>query len=656
MNDGTENGMRENQDGQPMPPRRRRPLPDARPPAGESPAPPAIPPRADAAEIDTGPAREEALRDTEGRRAVDDGERKRSGVEPSASASAPRVESGAGKPEKGKAKAVDDEAPAGPSTARRVVRITLILLVMAAMIGFIFILLDEQQQEEFFSDDDIPKFAFLQPDPEGDDIAGDLMLRIRNGDSAAVLAMRDKVMERRPINAECLRAVLLAEAVEAVGHIKAELAKLPSTEASKGEFLPIEEKLKRIGPRVSLLNRLADYRTDWGEALTSLPVVDRIYADTAVEISATSTRIANWEQALAQLRRVLDDISLSSPDYDAIRAALSLANDKVPENDIGRVMRNVDSLKNAQLMLAVMDMRKANEFLGQMELRPAPPESRHTEDMIEGVLARRTNSLKNQFASWRTLWEEGERAAALYARGETGTAADALSKAIDAATIDSAPIKALQDQLRARLAHYRTVLDAWQSALAAEKAGDFAGRIKGWQAFALTITQADDPAQYAAAGEHIAKLRDDIGGEINSRAERLSGIWDAYAPPDAAMRAPSSPREAFAAKAKQIAEAAVIADEIIHLSSLAPQWTGAGKTRESVNLSRRVLAEQSDQAQRLWNVGRIYRDRGEIAWFRECMERLLLLGDNRSNPFYAEAVKVLSEPEGGGPTEPDNGD
>ncbi len=551
-----------------------------------------------------------------------------------------------GRGEKGKPKGTPDEPakPAGPSGVQRAIRILLILLVMLAMVGFFVFLLDEQKRQEFYGGgDDIPKFDFLPPDPEGDAFAGELVRRIRQDGAGEVLAMRAQVADRRPVNGNVMRAILLAESVEAVRLINSELGKLPSTEASKGEFLPIEEKLKRIGPRVALLSRLAEYRTDWGDELTAVPAVAAIYRDTAVEISATSKRIANWDTALAQLRRALDDISMSNPDFDAVRSALALAAEMVPENNVGRVIRNVEHLKNAQNMLAVMDMQKANDNISLLELRSAPQGSRYVEDLIEDVLARRAQGLKGQFVSWRSLWEEGERAANLYGKGNTEEAASALAAALKEATIDSVPIKTLHDRLQARLSHYQAVLAAWNRAEDAERKGDFAARIGAWQAFALTITKDEDPAQLASAQEHIDKLRGDIAGEIAVRADKLGGIWEAYTPPDASTRAPTTPRSAFGERVAPIPEAANLADEILGLAALAPQWTNSGKPREAANLSRRVLQEQSEQAQRLWNVGRIYRERGEIEWFRECMERVLLLGDNKSNPFFLEARKVLAE-------------
>ena len=107
------------------------------------------------------------------------------------------------------------------------------------------------------------------------------------------------------------------------------------------------------------------------------------------------------------------------------------------------------------------------------------------------------------------------------------------------------------------------------------------------------------------------------------------------------MRKPQNPRAPFAAAAKQLAAMAIPAQKVSDTAALVPNWRLGTQTESKVDYARNILADLNDQARKLNNLYKLYKRLGKLDVARECLERVRLLGNSSSNPWYSEAVKIL---------------
>jgi hypothetical protein len=107
------------------------------------------------------------------------------------------------------------------------------------------------------------------------------------------------------------------------------------------------------------------------------------------------------------------------------------------------------------------------------------------------------------------------------------------------------------------------------------------------------------------------------------------------------MRKPQNPRQPFAEQARRLRAMALEAERIRNLAALVPNWDLGETTSAQVEEARSILGEHNDQARRLHNLYKLYHRLGKVELARESLQRVRLLGDVSSNPWYAEAVKTL---------------
>lgn len=542
------------------------------------------------------------------------------------------------------------ESPEKPtetvSPGQRAIRLILLFLLIIVMVGFLLILLmEEQRVQQIAPGSDVPEFNYLAPDPDGDAAGAELLEMVQAGRYDEVASFCDRVIERRPVNRIMLKALLLAESAKDVKLAMEKLDSLPTIDGGENHAaLPVEEKLARIGPRVKQLQILSSYRKDWGNELVALPEMADIYAKSGREIMEAASRIANWENAQSALNRAMSEIAKSAPDFAMVHADLQIASRLIPENKIENINMNVERLQNGHSLLAKQDMHGAYTQLTAIDADGGRADSRYVEERIGAAISLKSKNLLQQFSNWQQLWNQGEACAALYNQGDVAGAMGMLEDALETAASDaSIPVQSLHRQLESRLDHYRRVNGVITAARRSNGDGEFENRIRLWQNVFAAVSETEDPAQFAEAVDALETLRREIAAEIAQKGEAAAELWSGYSAPNTVARSPTSPREPFREEAEKLARASKMADGILDLYNLAPRWFTDELSERYMRLVREIHSEQSDQARKLWNLGRVYRERGRIEWFRECLERILFLGSSVNNPFYDDARRLLQE-------------
>lgn len=533
------------------------------------------------------------------------------------------------------------------SGARRTIRVVLLLVLMVMLAGVFYILIEEIDQGGGYVQETVPTFNLLPPDPKGDELAETLSARIAAGNYETVIAQRDEYMNIEPRHAGVFRNVYLADAVKAVRGSYDALTRMSTTEADDGSFLAVEERLRRLVPRMAILNRMTEFRTDWDATLLDAPGVRDIFEKTKEETFLANRRVTEWRRYQAIFEGAYTSLATALPGYETIIERLQPLDQILPSNGVMRICRNLRSLATARNSVAANDMHSANTALSEIEISNYARPPQGIEHRFEAEVEAQRDRISSQFASWRRLWEESEKAAALYSEGKMGAAITEIEQVIASATPDSSASQALYDELIARTRRWTSINDAYTEAEKQDVDGSVPDRMRAWQAFAMLLDPERDGWQVTQAIDGAQRLKNEFNARLEDFHDKYAETWNAYEEISSRQRQPSSPRAEFAEAAEGLKTLARAAEETLRIRSLATTIELSEKSRLALSISRQILAEQGGQAQSLWNLGRLYRDRGEIGRFRECLERILLLGDNASNPFYVEAKTLLSEENAG---------
>lgn len=562
-------------------------------------------------------------------------------VPPPAQPAAPEAPAPEAPPAKDKKPAKSGD---GISPARRAIRIVLLLVLIGAAAGFFLMVLNEMDAENnFIPEENLPTHTPLPPNPEGEELAAELFAQIRAGKYASVLERRDRYVGMKPLHPQVLRAVYLAEAVDSVGDAYRRLAEMPPIEADSGQFLAVEERLQRIVPRMAMLNRMEEYRTDWGDELLEIPEVAAIFEGTREEAFLANRRVTEWRRYQSDFESAFNDLIVAAPNYDDIAARLEPLAAILSANGVNRLRANILALKDGQQGIASDNMHAANDALSLIKVREVPGTPQGIEDRLEALIRERKDKIAAQFASWRRLWEESEKSLGLYRAGDMAEAVGEIQKVVANTTPDSPASRNLHEELTARSHRWAEIAAAYSAALSRDKNGSIPERMIAWQRFAVLLNPEEDAWQVRQAIDGAQRIKKEFNANVEAFQDDYAEAWSNFEPIESKLRQPATPREEFATPAAELRRLSMAAEEVLRSHTLGQGIELTAKSRAALSVARQILAEQGSQAQSLWNLGRLYRDRGEIPRFRECLERIILLGENQSNPFYVEARNILSE-------------
>ncbi|MFW5857566.1 MAG: hypothetical protein ACOCX4_06795, partial [Planctomycetota bacterium] len=165
-------------------------------------------------------------------------------------------------------------------------------------------------------------------------------------------------------------------------------------------------------------------------------------------------------------------------------------------------------------------------------------------------------------------------------------------------------------------------------------------QLAAWAAFQRVLQEGDTHYQ-AALRDELRAIKSEIIRRIATGHAALTRAGEGYTPITLEMRKPQNPRAPFAAQARRLQAMAVEAEKVRDAAQLVPNWDLGHEATAQVDEAESILQEHNDQARRLYNLYKLYHRLGKVDLARECLERVRLLGDVSSNPWYAEVTKAL---------------
>ena len=537
-------------------------------------------------------------------------------------------------------------APGGEKApSKTLLRVILIVLIAVTLAVVVYVNVVEPEQSMAPTLSLMPTISQVRDDPEGDELAVEMYQRILRGEHNSVLEHAGELRSRKPANRALMMQVFLAEAVTAVLEADAVLRALPKS-TQNDATLTLEERMQRHERRLQPLSVLAGLRIDWGDRLLSIPSIREIYTRNTEEVDTAIVRLETWREAQTALTEAAEAMEAVPMNFDRSQSLLLVAGDMLEEENLLRLGTNIGNLKSAQEALDRSDIKEAYDSLRAMEWAEGDidPNSTAYEHRIELQIRKAVDERDAQIRQWRLLYESGQDAQELYESGEHAEAVEALVKALSEITPDSQASEKLASDLSGTLDHYIKIRDLWESCQQARRNEDFSGQLRAFNNFMM---EADDDWLDAWQQEACELGLNDVKGEMReAMLEKHISLMAAgknYTGMDGKLRNPESPRQQFMLQAGPLRDMAKTAEEIIDIRELLPNWDFGEEIEEAMRKSRAVLSDYTEQVQRLFNMGKLYRSRGGLEESKECFFRVIFMGELKSNLYRGEARIMLDD-------------
>ncbi len=531
------------------------------------------------------------------------------------------------------------------ASSKTLLRVVLIVLIIVALAVVVYVNMAEPEQLSAPTLASMPKISQVRDDPEGDDLAVELYQRILRGEHNAVIEQAGTLRSRDPANRLIMTQVFLAEAVAAVLEADAVLRMLPKS-TQNDSSLTLDERMQRHERRLEPLSVLAGLRIDWGDRLLSIPSIRDIYTRNTEEVDTAIVRLETWREAQTALTEAAEAMEAVPMNFDRSQSLLLVAGDMLEEENLLRLGTNIGNLKSAQEALDRSDIKEAYDSLRAMEwsTEDIDPDSKAYEHRIELQVRKAVAERDAQIRQWRLLYESGQDAQGMYESGLHAEAVETLVKALSEITPDSQASEKLASELAVSLEHYTRIRDLWNKAQLAREDEDFSGQLRAFNNFMMEANDdLLDAWQRDACESGLNDVKREMREGMLEKHAALTEMGKRYAGMDGRLRNPESPREQFMLQAGPLRDMAKIAEEILDIRELLANWDFGEEVEGAVSGSKAVLADYSEQAQRLFNMGKLYRSRGGLEESKECFFRVIFMGELKSNLFHGEARIMLDD-------------
>jgi hypothetical protein len=539
--------------------------------------------------------------------------------------------------------------PAGDevSAGRRIIRAVLILAILGAG-GYVLVGLepgDGSIARRMGSGITAPPEPAEMKTDEADALAEDLAGQIDAGNLDPVLDRAAELRVAHPNHFGVQRVVLLAESARAVLNAADRLASLAQAEP-QNPAVPISVNIKRLRERMAHLDVLQAQHRDWRDRLLRISRVRDVYAQYHQEIASAPQQLADWQAGRRYLHQALEEISRTPPAFETGMSLLQSAWGYLPLEEILGSIENIRHVSQAHELLDHSVVKRAVEEIKQVNpdaiAMPSPSSD------VDLTLLQRINrevlalwsEAREEVGAWDELNRALETAQRQYGDGRVAAALSTIDQALPKADPDNALTRDLVGRLSELKQHYRRVHAAWTEAVQTKQRAGLAEQLKAWSAFQKVLRPSDQHFRQAFRDELMA-IKETITERIDTHYEAMRRASAGYTSITLQMRKPQNPREPFAEQAGKLAAMAEEAEKVRDTAELVPNWDLGEETTARVDEARAVLGEHNDQARRLNNLYKLYHRLGKVHLARECLQRVRLLGDGSSNPWYAEALKIL---------------
>jgi tetratricopeptide (TPR) repeat protein len=449
-------------------------------------------------------------------------------------------------------------------------------------------------------------------------------------------------------------ALYKAETARAILNVAERLAQMERPEPENPD-VPLPVNIARLEARMEYLNLLQGHYRDWREAILRIPAVRRVYEDYQEEIRQAPQQLVDWQAGYRFLQQAAAELQKPEPDFDLAMQFLRSAWGYLPLREILQTAQDAQNIAQARYMLDHRVVARAVEHLKAVDaeaLKPpaaaeegadddgAAPETTTTLQTINSRLYEFWSQAKSKVGSWDELNTALAQARTDFREGRVDEALKTIKTALPKADPDNALTRDLAARLRRLQAHYREVQAAWRKALTVKAEKGLEEQLAAWAGFQGVLNRDDEYFQQALRQELLA-IKETITGRIAERYRALRKAGEGYQSITLQMRKPQNPRQPFAEQARRLRAMALEAERIRNLAALVPNWDLGETTSAQVEEARSILGEHNDQARRLHNLYKLYHRLGKVELARESLQRVRLLGDVSSNPWYAEAVKTL---------------
>lgn len=526
--------------------------------------------------------------------------------------------------------------------ARRAVRIILILLVFGALWGVLIMYLQQASHEQ---DDsvgvDIPDGPALQPPVNtsaGDKLTTKLMASISAGDITDITTKATEYRTQFPNHPDVLRAVYLAETMTAVLALEKQLSEMPLPDILD-EKMPMSEGIQQLSARMSLLATLDAYRQDWGRMLTGVKCITAVYDKYGREIRNAPALLTSWRQAATLLTRAEEALQETPLPTEKIEEFLRVAHSLVPQKGLIQCADIMQRLDTVEALLNHDEVDDAVTILAEVSVTTTTPATTMLQK-INNTLPPRHATLQARVGHWAEFKKALRQAETLHEKGKTSDALEVIAKVTPLFDPNHHLTAGLVQELKLLETRYQGIQTAWTDAQKTENSNDLEAQLKAW-ARLWSILDSKDVYYVAAARTALKGIKTTIQNRIATEGTLLTTISDAYKGITAQMRRPESPRKPLAAQADILCKEVVLAQDIITLRNLVPNWDLGDQCSQIVQNANDVLGEHSEQGHKLWTLASFYYKQGELAAAHECAQRVLLLGNYPSNPNYSDAKKML---------------
>lgn len=534
---------------------------------------------------------------------------------------------------------------------KKALRLTLLILIVIVLALMVYINISQPDVAPVPKLSSMPQIAPVLADAEGDALARNIQQDLVRGEYKGVLGKADQLRQRTPQNMNVLLELFRAEAIAAVFEADEELRSLPTSVGGESTSLTLEARMARHIKRLKPLSVLAGLRIDWGEKLTGIPQIAEIYNRNYEEVDTAIARLEKWEEAQGALSEATEVMEAVPMNFEHGRSLLLVAGDMLEEENLRRLGNNIGNLQEAQKAIERSDIEEAYHQLKAIAWSEGEidPDSTAYEHRIENSIRKAVAEREEQIKQWRLLYEAGRTAKTEYESGKHPGAVKTLETALLEIEPDNVAAEKLSEELKESLGHYRAVNRAWDQCVAARgRKHEFKEQLMTFGSLMLVANDEErDAWQFAKCREELDGIKAEMSEVIAEKGKTVAQMKRLYTKIDGKMRNPETPQESFAEQARRLTAMTAVAEEILELRNLTPNWEMSTEVNEVVAAAKEVIADYSEQTQRLFNMGKLYRNRGGMEQSRECFSRVVLLGNLESNVFYGEANVMLDDRAGG---------
>lgn len=539
------------------------------------------------------------------------------------------------------------DAPEGGdevSPGQRVVRIILILAIAAVGWKGVLAPLARKQSRNSTKAQlrKLPKPRKKMDQTKGNQVAEKLEEEIAAGNQDAVIARTAALRKTYVNNASVQQALLKAETIKAILTIAAALDELP-TPSPQDPATPIADNIRKLEKRENLLLTLQGHLTDWGDVLVANGRTGPVYTRYAPEIAAVRQDLDNWRAGLKHLRAAKALLKKKTPGFEAAAARLGLAQGFLPLASLSELQTNSRLLGQVDYFLRYQVVDRAVRIAKQVDPKVLSVSVKGNPTNIQAIqqaLHAAYGQFGERLADWDMLTAAYNKGRKQHSEGAAKDAIATFSQALGKADAKNGLTQELRQKISSRLEHYQTIEAAWEKALAAKKEKNIKTQLKAWSRYHKTLNKEDGFYRAKFLAE-LRLIKNSIQEQIAGKYGKMIEAGRTYKPITLSMRRPESPRDPFARQARTLQGMVAEAEKVTALADVVANWNLGDVTDQQVLEARNIIGEHNDQAKILYNLYQSYKKGGKIPLARECLIRVVLLGNAKSNPWYTEAYKLV---------------